>query len=94
MSVGLPSGPVPPTTKILPPEKPTAALARGSGSFGPSAHLSKLPTPDVFATKVVSVAAVPSLPPMYRILVPNWAIAPSIRGAGQRRAPAGRPPTG
>ncbi len=32
--------------------------------------------------KVVSAGAVPSLPPMYRILVPIWAIVPSTLAAG------------
>ena len=35
------------------------------------------------ATNVVSVGAVPSLPPTKRIPVPAWAIVPSTRGSGE-----------
>jgi hypothetical protein len=42
----------------------TLGSDRGSGSGGPSLHLSKLPTPDSFAMKTVDCAVVPSDPPM------------------------------
>src|ERR687889_678438 len=55
---------------------------RGSGSGGPAVHLSKLPTPEVVAMNVFSDAFVPSEPPTYRIVVPDWTTAPSVRGSG------------
>ena len=61
----------------------TLASERGSGNGGPSAHLSKLPIPDVGATKTVDCAAVPSVPPMYRILVPSCVAEPPVRAAGR-----------
>src|SRR6185369_9360655 len=61
----------------------TDRLDRGSGSFGPAAHLSKFPTPDVLAMNVLSEAAVPSVPPTYMIVVPDWTTAPSVRGSGR-----------
>src|SRR3954447_10956136 len=67
----------------------TEASDRAAGSFGPVAHavccppcVSKLPTPAVFATKVVSTGAFPSDPPMYRTEVPDWTMPPSERAAG------------
>ena len=70
----------------MPDTELTAASLRGSGSAGASAHLSKLPMPDVWATKTVDCAVVPSEPPMYRILVPSWTAVPSVRGCGRARS--------
>src|SRR5262245_30504226 len=67
---------------MLPPENATPPSARASGSLGPSVHLSKLPGPDVVERNVVSVALLPSLPPMNSRVEPDWAIAPSVRAAG------------
>ena len=61
----------------------TAGSVRGSGRAGPAAQTSKLPVPEVVATNVLSDAAVPSEPPTYRIVVPDWTTAPSVRGCGQ-----------
>src|SRR6476646_9396000 len=60
----------------------TDRSVRGSGSFGPGAQVSKLPTPEVFEMNVLSDAVVPSDPPTYMIVVPDWTIAPSLRGSG------------
>src|SRR6476659_7061005 len=60
----------------------TDRSVRGSGSFGPGAHVSKFPTPEVFEMNVLSDAFVPSEPPTYMIVVPDWTIAPSVRGSG------------
>src|SRR6476619_7662056 len=60
----------------------TARFDRGCGSFGPSDQTSKLPTPDVLAMNVLSEGAEPSEPPTYMIVVPDWTIAPSVRGSG------------
>src|SRR5213595_3758281 len=60
----------------------TERLVRGSGRFGPGDHLSKLPTPDVVAMNVLFEAVFPSEPPTYMIVVPDWTIAPSVRGSG------------
>ena len=81
--VGAPSASRPPRTYTVPDTCTTLASERGSGSGGPSAHLSKLPIPEVGATKTVDCAAVPSVPPMYRILVPSCVAEPSVRGGGQ-----------
>src|SRR5512138_2884786 len=67
---------------MLPPENATPPSERASGSLGPSRHLSKLPGPDDVERNVVLVALLPSLPPMNSSVVPDWAIAPSVRGAG------------
>ena len=61
----------------------TLASARGSGSAGPSAHLSKLPVPDSSATYTFDCAASPSDPPMYSTFVPIWTVLPSVREAGR-----------
>src|SRR6266487_4465128 len=61
----------------------TERFVRGSGSFGPAAQTSKLPTPDVLAMNVLSDAVLPSEPPTYRIVVPDWTIAPSVRASGR-----------
>src|SRR5690349_8851851 len=68
---------------MLPATKTTLAFARGAGSFGPSAHLSKLPVWTVVAAYTVSVALDPSEPPKYRIWVPTWMADASVRGAGR-----------
>ena len=60
----------------------TDRFERGSGRSGPAVHLSKLPVPDVFEMKVLADAADPSDPPTYRIVVPDWTMAPSVRGSG------------
>ena len=57
-------------------------MLRGAGSAGPSFHGLKLPAVKASATKTLSDAAWPSVPPMYRIFVPAWTAAPSTRGAG------------
>src|SRR3954471_2064350 len=59
----------------------TDRFDRGAGRLGPGAHLSKLPVPVVLAMKVLSEGVVPSEPPTYRIVVPDWTTAPSVRGA-------------
>ncbi len=80
--VGSPSASRPPITYTVPDTWTTLASVRGSGRSGPGIHRSKLPTPDSWATETVDCAAEPSVPPMYRRLVPSCAAAPSVRGAG------------
>jgi hypothetical protein len=50
------------------------ALARASGSAGPSDHAPMLPS-WIVAWYVVAVGSVPSRPPMTRMFVPSWAAA-------------------
>src|SRR3954447_904028 len=61
----------------------TAASDRGSGSFGPAVHLSKLPVPETFDWNVSSDAVPPSEPPTARIVVPDWTMDASVRGSGR-----------
>ena len=56
---------------------------------GPSAHSSKLPSGDGLGDVHVSTGrSSPSEPPMYRSLVPTWAMPPSVRGPAARARPA------
>src|SRR5437867_13135625 len=66
------------------PARNTAlALLRGAGSLGASFHGENVPAVNALVMTTLSVAVFPSEPPTYRIFVPAWTVAPSMRGAGR-----------